>query len=171
MAFYSWQVAIMLFSLYPIYIYLDYSAPVTGGKNTKTKKNNHIDIASGRFAESISQVKVVKSFIQERRELKFFDHHISRMVKLNVPQSRFWHVRDVRRRLFLNFVFLAVYLYIFVSAVHGHFSVGQAVALILYAQQIRIPIFTISFLVDSTQKAISDSKDYFEVMKPEAGNC
>jgi ATP-binding cassette subfamily B protein len=30
--------------------------------------------------------------------------------------------------------------------------------------QIRIPIFTISFLVDSTQRAIADSKDYFEVM-------
>lgn len=51
----------------------------------------------------------------------------------------------------------------------GVYSPGQAVALILYAMQIRIPIFTISFLVDNTQKAIADSKDYFEVMefKPE----
>jgi ATP-binding cassette subfamily B protein len=130
----------------------------------QAQKNDHIDIASGRFAEAISQVKVVKSYIQERRELKFFDHHITRMVKINVPQSKYWHVRDVRRRLFLNFVFLGVYLYIFVSAIHGQLSVGQAVALILYAQQIRIPIFTISFLVDNTQKAISDSKDYFEIM-------
>jgi ATP-binding cassette subfamily B protein len=49
------------------------------------------------------------------------------------------------------------------------FSPGQAVALILLAMNIRIPIFTISFLVESTQRAVSDSKDYFEVMdvKPE----
>jgi ATP-binding cassette, subfamily B, bacterial len=167
-AFYSWPVAIMLFSLYPIYIYLTVRTSDKWQKY-QGQKNNHIDIASGRFAEAISQVKVVKSYIQERRELKFFDHHMTRMVKINVPQSKYWHVRDVRRRLFLNVVFLAVYLYIFVSAIHGHLSVGQAVALILYAQQIRIPIFTISFLVDNTQKAISDSKDYFEIMrlKPE----
>jgi len=33
--------------------------------------------------------------------------------------------------------------------------------------QIRIPIFTISFLVDNTQRAIADSKDYFEIMSLE----
>jgi ATP-binding cassette subfamily B protein len=38
------------------------------------------------------------------------------------------------------------------------------VALILYAMQIRIPIFTISFLVENTQKAIADSNDYFAAM-------
>jgi ATP-binding cassette subfamily B protein len=41
------------------------------------------------------------------------------------------------------------------------------VALVLFAQQIRIPIFTISFLVENTQKAIADSKDYFEIMNLE----
>ncbi len=41
---------------------------------------------------------------------------------------------------------------------------GEAVALILYAMNIRIPIFTISFLVENTQRAIADSRDYFEVM-------
>jgi ATP-binding cassette subfamily B protein len=55
-------------------------------------------------------------------------------------------------------------LLIFIQAVNGHFSAGQAVALILYAMQIRIPIFTISFLVENTQKAVADSRDYFEVM-------
>ena len=55
-------------------------------------------------------------------------------------------------------------MYIFVQGARGILSPGQVVALILYAMQIRIPIFTISFLVDRTQRAIADSKDYFEVM-------
>ncbi|GAC1386572.1 MAG: ATP-binding cassette domain-containing protein [Candidatus Saccharimonadales bacterium] len=163
-AYYSWPVAIMLFSLYPIYIYLTVRTSDQWQK-FQARKNKHMDIASGRFAETISQVKVVKSFIQEHRELKFFNHHLSRYVSINQPQSSFWHIRDVRRRLFLNVIFLGVYVYIFVSAVHGQLSAGQAVALILYASQIRIPIFTISYLVDNTQRAISDSKDYFEIME------
>jgi ATP-binding cassette subfamily B protein len=37
---------------------------------------------------------------------------------------------------------------------------------------IRIPIFTISFLVENTQRAVSDSRDYFKVMEevPESGD-
>ena len=55
-------------------------------------------------------------------------------------------------------------MFIFIQGAKGVYSPGVVVALILYAMQIRIPIFTISFLVDNTQKAIADSKDYFEVM-------
>jgi ATP-binding cassette subfamily B protein len=38
------------------------------------------------------------------------------------------------------------------------------VLLILYTQQIRIPLFSISYLVDQSQRAISNTKDYFAVM-------
>jgi ATP-binding cassette subfamily B protein len=43
------------------------------------------------------------------------------------------------------------------------------VLLLQYALLIRIPIFSISFLVDNTQRAIANTKDYFAVMdvKPE----
>jgi len=162
-AWYSWQVAAMLFLLYPVYIWMTFR---TSGRwqTYQKKKNKHTDIASGRFAEAITQLKVVKSFVSEKHELKFFARHMDTMVDTNIPQSKYWHVRDVQRRLVLNVIFFAVYLYVFVEAVNGVYSPGQAVALILLAMQIRIPIFTISFLVDSTQRAIADSKDYFEVM-------
>jgi ATP-binding cassette subfamily B protein len=153
----------MLFSLYPIYIFLTIRTSDRWQKY-QAEKNRHTDIASGRFAEAIGQVKVVKSYLQEHHELSFFDRHMRTVVDINEPQSRFWHVRDVRRRLFLNLIFLGVYLYIFVTAIKGWITPGEAVALVLYAQQIRIPIFTISFLVDNTQRAIADSKDYFEIM-------
>lgn len=165
-AFYSWQVALMLFTLYPVYTWLTVRTS-NHWQKLQAKKNLHMDIASGRFAEAIGQIKVVKSFVQQPRELSYFNKHWQIMVDTNRPQSRFWHTRDVRRRLFLNVVFLGVYLYIFVSAAQGHLSPGQAVALVLFAQQIRIPIFTISFLVENTQRAVSDSKDYFEIMNLE----
>ncbi len=162
-AYYSWQIALLLFTLYPIYIWMTVR---TSGKWQKyqAKKNLHLDIASGRFAEAISQIKVVKSYVQEKRELGFFNKNYGVMVNTNAPQSRYWHVQDVRRRSVLNVIFFAIFLFIFIEGAKGVFTPGQSVALILYAMQIRIPIFTISFLVENTQRAVADSKDYFEVM-------
>ena len=162
-AFYSVPIALLLLSIYPVYIWMTFRSSSKWQKYQK-KKNLHIDIASGRFAEAISQVKVVKSFIQEKRELKFFDQQMTTVVDTNKPQSSFWHRRDAERRVVLSLIFLAVYMYIFILGANGSLSPGQVVALILYAMQIRIPIFTISFMVENTQRAIADSNDYFEIM-------
>lgn len=162
-AYYSWQVALLLFALYPIYIFLTLKTSNTW-LGYQEKKNQHQDVATGRFAESINQIKVVKSFVQEKRELQFFGQHMKSIVDINKPQSKYWHQRDIQRRLILNVIFFGVYLFIFVQGARGIYSPGVAVALILYAMQIRIPIFTISFLVENTQKAIADSKDYFAAM-------
>lgn len=167
-AYYSWQIALLLGALYPIYIVLTLKTSNKWQKYQQ-EKNHNGDIAHGRFAESIGQIKVVKSFIQEKFELGLFSKYLGKVVSINKPQSKYWHKKDVERRLILNIIFFLVYLFIFIQGAKGVFSPGQAVALILYAMQIRIPIFTISFLVDNTQKAIADSKDYFEIMdiKPE----
>jgi ATP-binding cassette subfamily B protein len=162
-AYYSWEVALMLFALYPIFVWLTVRS---SGKwmEYQQKKNTHIDIAHGRFAESIGQIKAVKSFIQEDRELDHFNKNLSVVVRTNKPQSIHWHKQDVKRRLVLNIIFYGVYLFVFYQGATGQLTPGQAVALILYAMNIRIPIFTISWLVEQTQKAVADSKDYFEIM-------
>lgn len=162
-AIYSWEVALLLFTLYPIYIFMTFrSSPKW--QRYQEQKNKHLDIASGRFAEVITQIKVVKNYLQERRELTSFRKHFNTVVGLVRPQSRYWHVKDFQRRIALNIIFFGVFMLIFVQGAQGAISPGQAVALILYAMQIRIPIFTISFLVENTQRAISDSRDYFEIM-------
>jgi len=165
---YSWLVALELALLYPIFIAM---TVMTTNKWQKWQgeRNHALDTAAGRFAESIAGIKVVKSFIQEPRELKYFGKYMSKFVEVGQPQSVYFHTQDTIRRLILAAIFLAVYLTIFIQAVNGQVSSGEAVTLMLLAYQMRIPIFSISFLVDGTQKAIADSKDYFKVMdeKPE----
>lgn len=160
----SWQVGLLLLSLYPIFIWLTVRTSSTW-QDYQTKKNDNLDIANGRFAESVGQVKVVKSYGQQERELSFFSRHFKNVLDLTKPQSQYWHSRDFVRRLVLNLIFLGVYTFIFVRGAQGALTTGEAVTLILYAINIRIPIFTISFLVQNTQRAISDSKDYFEIME------
>jgi ATP-binding cassette subfamily B protein len=165
-AYYSWPVALMLLTLYPIFIWL---TTRTSGKWQAYQKtiNEEQDVASGRFAEAIGQVRVVKSFLQENRELLFFGKRYDNVVATTHPQSKLWHTQDVVRRSVLNLIFLGVFVFIFVQAARGMYSLGTMVLLIQYAMLIRIPIFTISFLVDQTQRAVSNTRDYFEAMDVE----
>lgn len=160
---YSWQVGLLLTSLYPIYIGLTVRSSPKWQKY-QSEKNLHLDIANGRFAEVINQIKVVKAYLQERRELTVFDRHYRKLIGINQPQSQHWHVNDVNRRIVLNVIFFVIYAFIFLQAAHGQLSPGNVVTLILFSAQIRIPIFTISFMVDTFQRAVSDSRDYFEIM-------
>lgn len=162
-AYYSWPVAFMLLTLYPIYIWMT-AKTSTKWQDYQKQINHDIDIASGRFAESIGQVKVVKSFIQEATELKFFDRHLERASTTVKPQSRYWHQQDNLRRIILAIIFFAVFMFIFVETARGRYSIGTMVLLIQYSMLIRIPIFSISFLVDRTQRAVANSRDYFDVL-------
>jgi ATP-binding cassette subfamily B protein len=165
-AYYAWPVALMLGLLYPIFIAL---TARTSAKWQKYQKeiNQDLDVASGRFAESVGQVKVVKSFMQEVRELTFFDRQLNHATKIVEPQSKYWHRQDNFRRCVLAVIFFAVFMYVFVETARGVYTIGTMVLLIQYAALIRIPIFSISFLVDRTQRAIANSKDYFAVMDEE----
>ncbi len=164
---YSWLVALQLAALYPIFIWMTMKTSVKWQK-WQAERNHAIDTALGRFAESIGQIKVVKSYVQEKHEISYFKKYMQTFVRLGKPQSQFWHRQDVVRRVVLAVIFLGVYMTIFVQAAQGHMTPGQAVTLMLLAYQVRIPIFSISFLVDNTQKAIADSKDYFAVMDEKA---
>jgi ATP-binding cassette, subfamily B, bacterial len=165
-AYYSWPVALILLSLYPIYIWLT-TLSNEKWQNYQTEINHETDVASGRFAESVSQVRVVKSFVQEAFELRIFDKHMKKMVGTTSPQSTYWHWHDVLRRTVLAVINFALYAFIFVETARGRYSIGTMVLLIQYAQLIRIPLFSISFLVSQTQRAIANSRDYFAVMDEE----
>lgn len=162
-AFYSWPVACMLAALYPVFIWL---TTRTSGKwrEYQATINGEADAATGRFAEAVNQVKVVKSFGQEGRELKHFQSRYAKMVRTTWPQSKLWHSQDFVRRLVLNIIFLAVYGYICLQAVNGAYTLGTMVLLLQYAALIRLPIFSISFLVDQSQRAVANTRDYFAAM-------
>jgi len=164
---YSLVVAFLFAILYPIFLWLT-SRTSTKWQGYQKDINEASDIASGRFAEVVGEIKVAKSYTSEKIESSFFKKTLKKTIQLTFPQSKLWHQQDVYRRLVLNTIFGLVYIYIFYEAVQGNFTVGETVLLIQYGVLIRIPIFSMSFLVDRTQRAIADSKDYFEAMEVEA---
>lgn len=165
-AFYSWELALLIFILHPIFLLLT----IRTSKKWivyQNKKNEHTDMASGRFAESIGQVKVVKSFNREKGELNFFANHFKQFVNQTYPQSKGWHWQDVMRRCVLEVIFFGMLFFIIWRTYKGQFTLGEMFMLIQYVSFIRLPLMSMSFLVDNTQRAIAGSQDFFAVMDEE----
>lgn len=165
-AFYWWPLAVLLAIVFPVYMWLT-------AKTSKKwqvwegEKNTEIDIASGRFTEVVSQMPVVRSYNRQGTELAGFTERFRATVGITRRQSNWWHSMDAARRLALNLVFGVLYLLIFVRTAQGHFSVGDMVILIQLMTMARQPIMNMSYLVDSAQRAVAGSKDYFDVLAEE----
>ncbi|MEJ6014403.1 ABC transporter ATP-binding protein [Corynebacterium sp. H127] len=161
---YYWPLALLLAIVFPLYMWL---TTLTSKKWQRIEgdKNKDIDAAGGRFAEVIGQVKVVKSFVSELRELGSFSHRYARTVSLTREQSQHWHVMDFARGGVMNLIFFGIYLLLFWRTLHGYFSLGDLVLLLQLINMAKQPVSMMSYLVDSAQRAVAGSKDYFEVME------
>jgi ATP-binding cassette subfamily B protein len=162
--FYSWELAILVLIIYPLFLWL---TTITSKKWQKLQqeKNLETDIASGRFAEVVSQIKVVKSYVQEKLEFRHFTTRFNKTIKLTKVQSKYWHAMDIGRGFALSLIFFAIYGFIFVATVQTRFTIGEMVLLITLINALRLPIFSMSFIVDSFQRAITGSKDYVAAME------
>lgn len=161
---YSWQLAILVVVMYPLFMWL---TALTSKKWQKLQeqKNHHTDVASGRFAEVIAQMKVVKSYIYENREYKHFAKHFMKTVTLTDEQSRYWHKMDVVRGLVLSAIFFGIFAYIFIETAQQRFTIGDMVLLVTLISGLRMPLFNMSFIVDNFQKAVAGSRDVLSALK------
>ena len=162
-AYYYWPLTVLLALLFPLYTWL----PALTSKRWQVfeqEKNANIDEGNGRFAEVVGQVKVTKSYGAEVRELEKFGRHYTNTVDITRPQSRWWHSMDTARGVAMNLIFMGIYLILFTRTLDGHFSIGEMVMLIQMVTMARQPVTMMSWIVDSAQRAIAGSRDYFKVM-------
>ncbi len=162
-AAYSPWLTVLLLVIYPLFMWLT-ALTSKRWQPLEKRKNEQFDIAGGRFAEAIAQIRVVKSFTAEARELRLFDERYARTVDITHGQSRFWHLMDVARRGALAVVFFAIYAIIFTSTAAGEFTLGAMVLLVQLVAMAKQPVTMMSFLVDSSQRAIAGSRSYLEAL-------
>lgn len=162
-ATYYWPLSVLLLMLFPLYTWLT-ALTSKRWQVFEQEKNANIDEGNGRFAEVVGQVKVTKSYGAEVRELEKFGRHYTNVVDITRPQSRWWHSMDTLRGLAMNLIFLGIYLILFTRTLGGHFTVGEMVMLIQMVTMARQPVTMMSWIVDSAQRAIAGSRDYFKVM-------
>ncbi|EDK72243.1 ABC transporter-related protein [candidate division TM7 genomosp. GTL1] len=165
-AFYSWEIASLLLIMYPIFLLLTMKTSKKW-QRWQQEKNLETDIASGRFAEVVSQIKVTKSYVREKMELWHFSRRFQNTIDVTKQQSAYWHNMDIIRRLVLNGLFFAMFAFLFYGAVSGRFTIGEMVLIVQLLNMARMPIFSMSFIVDNFQKMITGCKDYADVMRIE----
>ncbi|WP_168582885.1 ABC transporter ATP-binding protein [Gephyromycinifex aptenodytis] len=162
-AVYYWPLAVLLAIIFPAYFWLT-ALTSTRWQRLEIEKNEQIDLAGGRFAEVVGQIRVVKSFVQEARELGVFSRRFRATVDTTRHQSRYWHFMDAARRAVLGAIFFAIYAILFVRAANGQMSIGDMVLLIQLVAMARQPVTMMSYLVDTAQRAMAGSREYFAVM-------
>lgn len=163
---YSPLVALIFVLLIPANLYL--TARTSGSWQAFEKeKNTHFDIASGRFAEVVGQMRLVKSFDTMARELNIFDRHIAKMIGITKKQSKQWHTMNALRQTVFGLIFAAIYGVLFFEAAHGKVSIGDMVMMIALIGRVSFPLRNLSFFVDNYQRAVANSRDYLEALAEE----
>ena len=161
--YYAWPVAVLLVILIPVYIWLT-SLSSKGWQKHQDVINKHTDVNNGRFIETLGQIRVVKSFVQETVESGFFAGRRRDIESETKTQSVGWHIYDIYRRLSLAVVLLGIYSYITWQAVVVALSISDFVLLLQLISAAQWPLYGASFIIDALQRAQAGSKDFFEVM-------
>lgn len=163
LAFYGWQLAVLFVILIPANLYLT-ARTSDKWQALEKAKNSHFDIASGRFAEVIGQIRLTKSFNAEKREYRLFNSEVRQMIGLTATQSRYWHTMNFLRTVVFGTIQALTLAVVFYLAAQRRLTIGDIALLVMLIQQAGMPLRGLSFFVDSYQRAVANSKDYIEAM-------
>ncbi len=163
LAYYSLPIAIFMIILFPIYITITYYSTKKWGES-EVKKNKLEDESRGRIQEVIGNIRLVKSFITEKKEYDKISSNYTNINKIYAKQSQTFHVFDFFRGLSLNIVLLAINLVVFYNTFQGDLTIGEMVLILQLVTQSRRPLFAMSFILTNIQRAESGSKEYFDVL-------
>ncbi len=163
LAYYNIPIAVFTFLLFPIYIAISYYSAKKWGEH-EVKKNKIEDLSRGRIQEAIGNIKLVKSFISEKREFSQIEENYTNINNIYAKQSQTFHVFDFFRGLSLNIILLAINVIVFYSTYRGSLTIGEMVLILQLVAQSRRPLFAMSFILTNIQTAESGSKEYFEVL-------
>lgn len=166
LASYSWQLAVLFLLLVPAGLYL--TARTSGPwQKLEAEKNGHFDKASGRFAEVVGQMRLVKSFNTQKSELRYFGNEMHQMIPLTAKQSRQWHIMNALRTASFGVINGLILGILFYETARGHFTIGDMAMLVTLVAQVSFPIRNLSFFVDNYQRAVANSRDYLAALAEE----
>ncbi|MEN9327322.1 MAG: hypothetical protein RI947_130 [Candidatus Parcubacteria bacterium] len=161
--YYSIPVAVFTFILFPIYLVLSHYSAKKWGEE-ELKKNKIEDSIRGRIHEVISNIRLVKSFNNEKNEFGFISKNLSDSNTIYARQSRTFHIFNFYRNISLNIILAAINVIVFYNTFKGTLTIGEMVLILQLVNQARRPLFAMSFILSRIQEAESGSKEYIEIM-------
>lgn len=163
LAFYSWPVALLAFLIFPFYIFISNYSTKKWGEH-EVEKNQIEDVTRGRIQEVISNIRLVKSYNTQLKEWRFVSENMGKSVGIYDKQSLTYHILNFLRNFCLELGLIFIAVIVFQNTFTGALTLGEMVLILQYLNQIRWPLFAMSFILERIQRAEAGSKEYFEVL-------
>ncbi len=167
LAYYNWQIAILAFIIFPIYIAISsYSTKIWGKE--EVKKNQLEDISRGRIQEVISNIRLVKGFNTQLKEHAFISEKMTQIIDIYDKQSLTYHFLNFGRNFGLELILIIISVIVFRNTFRGSLSIGEMVLILELLNRLRWPLFGMSWILEQVQHAESGTKEFFEILTLES---
>lgn len=167
LAYFDKTIAMLAIAIFPIYIGISHYSTKKWGER-EVEKNKFEDIGRGRIQEVITNIKLVKSFNNQLSELKFISRTYNSIINIYDLQSTWYHILNFIRNFGLEFILFLIVSMTFRNTFLGILSLGEMVLILQLLNQLRRPLFAMSFILERIQRAEAGSREYFSVMDLES---
>lgn len=163
-------IGFLALAVFPVYIAISSYSTRKWGKIQEVK-NVHEDSTRGRIQEVISNIKLVKTYNTQRHEWGYVSDKYQTINKLYDKQSTQYHILNFIREFGLEIAVVVILFIIFRKTFLGELSLGEMVLIIQLLNQLRWPLFGMSYILEQIQRAGADSKAFFEVLELEGNEA
>ena len=161
--YYNWIVAVLAFLIFPVYLWVSRLSTKRWGIH-QTKKNVIEDETRGRIAEVIANIKLVRSFNMQEKEWDFVSKRLKKSVSIYDTQSKEYHFLNFIRNFGLEIGLIAIAWIVFRQTFLGILTFGELVLMFQLFNQLRRPLFAMSFILEQIKQAETGSKEFFEIL-------
>ncbi len=163
LSYYDLTIGVLALLVFPAYIWISsYSTKRWGA--TQVEKDKHEDETRGRITEVIGNIKLVKVYNTQTREWEYVSDKYEVINKLFDKQSTQYHIINFIREFFLEIIFIVILFLIFTKTFRGDLSLGEMILIIQILNQLRWPLYGMSYILEQVQRANADSKAFFDVL-------
>lgn len=163
LAYFDLGIGLLALGVFPVYIAISSYSTKRWGK-IQEEKNVHEDATRGRIGEVISNIKLVKTYNTQVGEWDYVSNKYAEINRLYDRQSTQYHILNFIREFGLEIAFVAILFLIFGKTFTGQLTLGEMVLIIQIMNQLRWPLYGMSYILEQVQRAEADSKAFFEVL-------
>lgn len=164
LSYFDPTIGLLALSVFPVYIFITAYSTKRWGK-IQVVKNVYEDGVRGRIQEVINNIRLVKTYNTQKREWEYISTNFGTINKLYDKQSNGYHILNFIREFGLEVVLVIILYLIFNRTFYGDLSLGEMVLIIQLLNQLRWPLFAMSYILENVQRAEADSKMFFELLE------
>ncbi len=163
LSYFNLNIGLLALAVFPVYIAISsYSTKKWG--EIQEEKNVHEDMIRGRIQEVIGNIKLVKTYNTQSHEWHYVSDKYGVINKLYDKQSTQYHILNFIREFGLEIAFIMILFIVFRNTFLGLLTLGEMVLIIQILNQLRWPLYGMSYILEQIQRADADSKAFFEVL-------